>query len=663
MINAVNVSYAQSGSSVNTNQLGMREMQQRVYEHRNAQHLLIKAPPASGKSRALMFVALDKLYNQGVRKVIVAVPERSIGQSFASTDLTSHGFFADWTVDPANNLCTPGSDSGKIQAFTRFLENSTDTVLVCTHATLRFAYEKLTAADFNNVLVAIDEFHHVSADLEKSNLGALIHDLLQNSTAHIVAMTGSYFRGDRVPVLSPETEAKFTPVTFNYYDQLNGYRHLKTLGIGHHFYQGTWYDSLEEVLDPDKKTILHIPHVGSAESTKDKYEEVNRVLDAIGTVESVDEATGVITVRRKDNGGTLKVADLVDDSDFTKRTQILLGYLTTVAAKNRDGIDIIIALNMAKEGFDWPYAEHALTVGYRASLTEIIQIIGRVTRDSEGKSHAQFTNLIAQPDDTQDEVTVAVNNVLKAITASLLMEQVLAENFSFKNRAKPDDTPEHPGQLLIEGFKEPTTARTQQIIDMDLNDLKATVLQSEKLVRAAAAGVDPEVINKEHIPGIIRERYPDLNATQVEEVRQALVVDSVVKNGDIKTVGDNRFIMMQHKFVNVNELNINLIDSVNPFQRAYEIISKNISKDTLRVISNNIAAGRIEVTEEEARITFPKIQRWVKLNGRRPNLRADDPVERRYAEIALWLQREGERRKREAAQRQAEQHGQDGGAQ
>ena len=662
MINAVNVSYAQSGSSVNTNELGMREMQQRVYEHRSAQHLLIKAPPASGKSRALMFVALDKLFNQGVRKVIVAVPERSIGQSFASTDLTSHGFFADWTVDPANNLCTPGSDSGKIQAFTRFLENSTDTVLVCTHATLRFAYEKLTAADFNNVLVAIDEFHHVSADLEKSNLGALIHDLLKNSTAHIVAMTGSYFRGDRVPVLSPETEAKFTPVTFNYYDQLNGYRHLKTLGIGHHFYQGTWYDSLEEVLDPDKKTILHIPHVGSAESTKDKYEEVNRVLDAIGTVESVDEATGVLTVRRKDNGGTLKVADLVDDSDLTKRARIL-DYLTTVVAQNRDGIDIIIALGMAKEGFDWPYAEHALTVGYRASLTEIIQIIGRVTRDSEGKAHAQFTNLIAQPDDAQDEVTVAVNNVLKAITASLLMEQVLAENFSFKNRAKPDDTPEHPGQLLIEGFKEPTTARTQQIIDMDLNDLKATVLQSEKLVRAAAAGVDPEVINKEHIPGIIRERYPDLNATQVEEVRQALVVDSVVKNGDIKTVGDNRFIMMQHKFVNVNELNINLIDSVNPFQRAYEIISKNISKDTLRVISNNIAAGRIEVTEEEARITFPKIQRWVKLNGRRPNLRADDPVERRYAEIALWLQREGERRKREAAQRQAEQHGQDGGAQ
>ena len=95
---------------------------------------------------------------------------------------------------------------------------------------------------------------------------------------------------------------------------------------------------------------------------------------------------------------------------------------------------------------------------------------------------------------------------------------------------------------------------------------------------------------------------------------------------------------------------------MNPFQRAYEIISRNISKDTLRVISNNIAANRVEVTEEEARITFPKIQKWRNAHDRHPDLRANDPVERRYAEILLWLQREGERRRREeVTQRQAAQ--------
>lgn len=52
---------------------------------------------------------------------------------------------------------------------------------------------------------------------------------MNKSSAHIVAMTGSYFRGDSVPVLEPQDEAKFTKVTYNYYEQLNGYEHLKTL--------------------------------------------------------------------------------------------------------------------------------------------------------------------------------------------------------------------------------------------------------------------------------------------------------------------------------------------------------------------------------------------------------------------------------------------------
>ncbi len=108
-LNIVDVTYARTGGSVNTDAMGMREMQQHVFAQRDAQHLLVKAPPASGKSRALMFVALDKLYNQGRQKVIVAVPERSIGASFASTSLTKFGFFADWEVKPQHNLCDPGS--------------------------------------------------------------------------------------------------------------------------------------------------------------------------------------------------------------------------------------------------------------------------------------------------------------------------------------------------------------------------------------------------------------------------------------------------------------------------------------------------------------------------------------------------------------------------
>jgi superfamily II DNA or RNA helicase len=646
-VNVVDVTYAQTKASVNTDALGMREMQQRVYEQRDAQYLLVKAPPASGKSRALMFVALDKLYNQARKKVIVAVPERSIGASFASTSLTKHGFWADWEIKAEHNLCDAGSSAGKVGAFIKFLEGP-DAVLVCTHATLRFAFEKLAPESFDGTVLAIDEFHHVSADTESSRLGALLRDVMVGSDVHIVAMTGSYFRGDSVPVLSPEDEAKFTPVTFNYYDQLNGYEHLRSLGIGHHFYQGRYTDAIHEVLDLDKKTIVHIPNVNSGESTKDKIEEVGRIIDAIGQVQSTDADTGIISVRRDDTGEILRVADLVDDTDQKKRGDTL-HYLSHRASKEGDAVDIIIALGMAKEGFDWPFAEHALTVGYRASLTEVIQIIGRVTRDSPGKSHAQFTNLIAEPDASQGEVKVSVNNMLKAITASLLMEQVLAPNFNFKTKKFDDDEPAKKGELKIIGFKEPSSDRVKQIVATDLNDLKATILQDDTFARAAAGSIDAETTNKVLIPKIIREKYPDLTEEQVEEVRQQVVVDSVIKNGEVREVGDKRFIKMAEKFVNIDELNINLIDSVNPFQRAFEVLSKSVTPSVLRLIQDTITSTKIEFSEEEALALFPKIKTWKQVHGKNPDIRSEDPAEKRLAAALLFLQKLAAQRKAEKA--------------
>lgn len=155
MKNLVEVNYQQTGESTSVNNMGMRAMQARAFESRNSQYLLLKAPPASGKSRALMFLGLDKIHNQGLSKVIVAVPERSIGGSFASTKLSESGF-ADWDIKPENNLCTAGGDKSKVKAFKHFMEG-TDQILVCTHATLRFAFEELEDHVFNNTLVKIHD--------------------------------------------------------------------------------------------------------------------------------------------------------------------------------------------------------------------------------------------------------------------------------------------------------------------------------------------------------------------------------------------------------------------------------------------------------------------------------------------------------------------------
>ena len=285
---SVSVSYARNGNSTKANALGMRPMQERAYEKRGEQYLLIKSPPASGKSRALMFVALDKLVNQGVKQAIIVVPEKTIGASFADEPLTKHGFWADWVVVPKWNLCNaPGSDNGgKVNSVGAFLD-SDDKVLVCTHATFRFAVDKFGVERFDNRLIAVDEFHHVSADPD-SKLGQHLGAFIVRDKVHVVAMTGSYFRGDAMPVLSPEDEAKFETVTYTYYEQLNGYEFLKQLDIGYFFYSGSYADDILKVLDPNEKTIIHIPSVNSRESTKDKIREVEQILDDLGTSDDAD---------------------------------------------------------------------------------------------------------------------------------------------------------------------------------------------------------------------------------------------------------------------------------------------------------------------------------------------------------------------------------------
>lgn len=628
--NIINVQYQASGKSIKVNSMGMREMQQKAYDARNAQYLLLKAPPASGKSRALMFIALDKLKSNHVKKVIVAVPERSIGGSFKNTSLSELGFHSDWNVNSKYNLCLPGGENSKVAMVGDFLDSGEQT-LICTHATLRFAFDKFGPYKFNNCLVAIDEFHHISANYE-NRLGELVRVLMDQTNSHILAMTGSYFRGDGVPVLMPIDEAKFYKVTYNYYEQLNGYTYLKSLGIGFHFYHGKYMEAIPKVLDTDKKTILHIPNVNSGESTKDKYIEVDSIIDNIGDIVGVDEDTNILSVKRKD-GKIIKVADLVNDNPADReKTITFLRNMTKL-----EDVDLIIALGMAKEGFDWSYCEHALTIGYRGSLTEIIQIIGRCTRDSSNKTHSQFTNLIAEPDAENEEVVEAVNNILKAIAASLLMEQVLAPNFNFKSKKEDSNSSEDKKTVNISGLREPSTDRVKNIIDSDLTELKAAVLQDSDMVKSLSGVVDTDVINHVLIPKVIMTKYPDLDENEIEEVREQLVADLVVRHSEIKEEGDRRLIKLTDKFIDISELSIDLIDMINPFQQAFEVISKNMTPKVLKSIQECIAAFKINMTDDEAVYLWPKIQEFVKATRRQPSLDALDPHEKRLAEALVYL--------------------------
>jgi superfamily II DNA or RNA helicase len=681
MKDVISVTYEQTGTSQTYDEMGMRAMQARVYGKRDEQYILLKAPPASGKSRALMFLGLHKLARQELRKVIVAVPEKSIGNSFRSTELKKHGFFADWEVKPQWNLCTDETvpDQGailrsKVKQVGQFLKGD-DQILVCTHATLRFSFDEFPLEMFDGCLIAVDEFHHASAH-EENRLGEVVRDLISRGQTHIIAMTGSYFRGDTVLVLRPEDEAKFVSVSYTYYEQLNGYKHLKSLGIGYHFYSGVYTESIGQVLDPFKKTIIHIPHVGSSASTGNKYGEVYRIFDAIGDYQRQDPKTGLHLIKRAD-GAVLKVADLVEDTPEARlKVQSTLRHL-----EDKDAVDIIIALGMAKEGFDWIWCEHALTVGYRSSLTEIIQIIGRATRDAPDKTHAQFTNLIPEPEATEGVVTSAVNDLLKAISASLLMQQVLAPKFKFVAKKSAEEGGDEQEamtvndqtgeiQIAVKGLKEPTTDRVKQIVEEDINELIHDICTDNDVSLHAATNHDlsPETLNRVLVPKVIERRYEDLEPEQVEELRQQVVARmnlmdaaqrmggqdrlSLDDQGDVKigseggtgvgeegrkTAAEAGLLKMVRSFINVRDLDIDLIDHINPFQTAYEILSKDLDTKTLAQIQSAIIGKTVAVTEEEAIKAWPRIVRFKEDNGRWPSTLAANEIERRFGEIYAWL--------------------------
>ena len=599
-IPSVSVSYARNGQSTRANELGMRPMQERAYERRGEQYLLIKSPPASGKSRALMFIALDKLHNQGLKQAIIVVPEKTIGASFNDEPLSEYGFWADWQVVPKWNLCNaPGTDNGgKVSALGAFLV-SDDKVLVCTHATFRFAVDQFGVEAFDDRLIAVDEFHHVSANPD-NKLGAHLGQFMARDRVHIVAMTGSYFRGDAEAVLAPRDEAKFDTVTYTYYEQLNGYEYLKQLDIGYFFYSGPYSDDILKVLDPAEKSIVHIPNVNSRESTKDKIREVEHIIEELGEWQGTDPATGFQLVKSK-TGRLLRIADLVDD-DPGKRDRVSAALKDPAQKNNRDHVDIIIALGMAKEGFDWIWCEHALTVGYRSSLTEIVQIIGRATRDAPGKTRARFTNLIAEPDAFEQAVAEAVNDTLKAIAASLLMEQVLAPRFEFKPK-NPANEPT-PGfdygdagydpdkcnvgfnhetgqfQIEIKGLAVPKCEEAARICREDLNEVIATFVQDKTTIERGLFDEElvPEELTQVRLGKIIKEKYPALEEVDQEAVRQHAVAalnliqqaKQTVLGNDTKANGEpaanTALIAGVRKYaMDVRELDIDLIDRINPF--------------------------------------------------------------------------------------------------
>ena len=320
---------------------------------------------------------------------------------------------------------------------------------------------------------------------------------------------------------------------------------------------------------------------------------------------------------------------------------------------------------MAKEGFDWIWCEHALTIGYRSSLTEIIQIIGRATRDAPGKERARFTNLIAEPDASEDAVVNAINDTLKAIAASLLMEQVLAPRFEFTPKdagaregfdygadgyaegKKNVGYNEATGQVHIEigGLVVPASEEASRVCREDLNEVITAFIQDKPALekglfryrehgsRRIDAGADGQD-RARPLPRFVGSGSGGDSAARNLR-RWAITQKAKEAAGGAGEKSNMSLIEGVRKFaINVRDLDIDLIDRINPFDAAYSVLAKAMDEKTLRQVQASISAKRVNIPPDEARDLAQRAVRFKKERGRLPDINSQDAWEKRLAEAA-----------------------------
>jgi Pseudomurein-binding repeat len=267
-----------------------------------------------------------------------------------------------------------------------------------------------------------------------------------------------------------------------------------------------------------------------------------------------------------------------------------------------------------------------------------------------------------------------VNDMLKAISASLLMEQVLAPRYEFtpKNSGPKEGFDYGPQGYLegmsnvgvngttgeyhveINGLITPESKEATRICKEDLNEVVTTFLQDK-------ASLEQGLFDKEHVlpqeltqlrmGKIVRERYPDLSEHDQEAIRQhAIAAMNVTQQGKLEmskgatdtgdeSQGSTALLDGVRKFVNVRELDIELIDSINPFDAAYAVLAKSMDEKLLRQVQATIEAKKVTISEDEARDLAKRALQFKMERGRLPDINSADAWEKRMAEGVAALAR------------------------
>ena len=202
-------------------------------------------------------------------------------------------------------------------------------------------------------------------------------------------------------------------------------------------------------------------------------------------------------------------------------------------------------------------------------------------------------------------------------------------------------------QIEIKGLAEPKSKEAARICQEDLNEVIAAFVQDKTAIERGMFDEElvPEELTVVRMGKIVKDKYPELDEEDQEAVRQhAIAALNLTQQAKKVALGGSdepsraltpRLIDGVRKFaMDVRELDIDLIDRINPFGEAYAILAKTMSEDSLKQVAAAIAAKRTSLTPEDAKALAVRAVKFKKERGRLPSISSPDAWEKRMAEGA-----------------------------
>ena len=544
---------------------GLRPFQNQVYQHRDEKIIVINAMTGAGKSICSQTIALHKLADGQIKRVIIAVPQKSIGVNFREYPVAAFEHADKYRV--SLDLIDTNNTTERLQ---QFLEHG-EGICICTHSTLIASAP--SESQFHDTLLVVDEAHHVSASEEAMNhLGFCVTNSMESS-GHTLLMTATPFRSDAAAVVPQGFD--YVSSFFSITEFLKDCVHLHGINTEFDIHECDSYLERINEIDFSRKTAIYIPVTDSYEvrglfDKESKQEHITELVNQIGTPQGRDE-NGFYLVERE--GKVLRIADLVNDEGEQQEA--------LDSTRKTGECDIVLSMSKAKEGWDYPCIEQVVIVGARGSLSDTLQMIGRGVRDYPGKETC-FVRILAQiADVSSEDVREQTSRFLKTVYCAQLLEDIMIPASLFNLRRIPKD----------DGGQEDILPKVKDAIeDTAINARIGEAIRN--LPISVQLGSKSEI--QEAVLGIIRKELPDMNEAELEQFERALKTARFIRQEVIQKELSLEFAGT----INVDDIDFAVIDDMSHVADAVEVLAKGMGLERFELLRDSLVKDFYETLEE-----------------------------------------------------------------